>query len=45
MWSLLKKILTSQAVVNAVSALLGALAGVFASGCSLLGSGVGMTVH
>ena len=45
MWNLIKKVFKSEAVVNALSALLGAIAGVFAAGCSLLGSGVGMTVH
>ena len=45
MWKLLKKIFTSDAVINALSALIGAVAGVFAAGCSLRGSGVGMTVH
>lgn len=45
MWSLIKKVFKSEAVVNALSALIGALAGVFAAGCSLWGTGVGTTFH
>ena len=43
MWKYIKQILTSEAVRNALAALIGAVAGVFAAGCSVLGSGVGMT--
>ena len=43
MWKYIKQILTSEAVRNALAALIGAVAGVFAAGCSLLGTGVGMT--
>ena len=43
MWKFLKQVITSEAVWNALAALIGALAGVFSAGCSLLGTGVGMT--